>query len=154
MSDLQKSYLPLQVRSSTYNVRPLYAEPGLDSDLHRSYLPSQVSCTYVWPFNVKPGLNSNLGVPLYLSGFVCAYHLASPGSSPKHTIYTFYGQILYCICHRVEKRTKITKKRPGLAQLLFKQKHFVKEAQRVVWLTRWKTFYAFRDNTTTSDWAK
>ena len=24
-----------------------------------------------------------------LSGFVCAYHPAAPGSSPKHTIYAF-----------------------------------------------------------------
>ena len=32
---------------------------------------------------------------LVLSGFVCAYNPAAPGSSPKHTIYAF---IIYSIC--------------------------------------------------------
>ena len=32
---------------------------------------------------------------LVLSGFVCAYNPAAPGSSPKHTIYAF---IMYSIC--------------------------------------------------------
>ena len=45
-----------------------------------------------------------------LRGFVCAYHPAASGSNPKHTIYAF------SICIEVnEKRTKINKKRPGLA---------------------------------------
>ena len=29
------------------------------------------------------------GVPPYLSGIVCAFHPAAPGSRPKHTIYAF-----------------------------------------------------------------
>ena len=35
------------------------------------------------------------GVPPQLSGFVCAFHSAAPGSSPKHVIYAFiiYSQI-------------------------------------------------------------
>ena len=35
------------------------------------------------------------GVPPQLSGFVCAYHPAAVGSSPKHTIYAF---IIYSNC--------------------------------------------------------
>ena len=49
------------------------------------------------------------GWPPQLSGFICAYHPAAPGSNPKHTIYAFFN--LYRNCN--EKRTKI-KKRPGL----------------------------------------
>ena len=52
-------------------------------------------------------------------GFICAYHLAAPGSNPKHTIYTFFN-LYYWNCD--EKRTKINKKRPGLA-------HFKKRMQ-------------------------
>ena len=39
-----------------------------------------------------------IGVPPYFSGFVCAYHPAAPGLSPKHTIYAviFYCQICHC----------------------------------------------------------
>ena len=86
------------------NVWPLYAKPGFNSDLHRSYLPSQVSCTYVWPFNVKPGLNSNLGVPLYLSGFVCAYHLATRVRVPStpSTFLSFKVCVLYLSCEKNE----------------------------------------------------
>ena len=46
-----------------------------------------------------------------IRGFVCAYHPAAPGSNPKHTIYAFFN--LYWNCN--ENRTKINKKRPGLA---------------------------------------
>ena len=57
------------------------------------------------------------GVPPYLSGFVCAYHPAALGSSTKHAIYafSFIEFVLYLcyICH--VKRTKINKKRRGLA---------------------------------------
>ena len=52
-----------------------------------------------------------------LCGFICAYHPAALGSNPKHTIYTFFN-LYYWNCD--EKRTKINKKRPGLA-------HFKKE---------------------------
>ena len=39
-----------------------------------------------------------------LSGFVCAYHPAVPGSNPMHTINacSIYVQILNSICHCVE----------------------------------------------------
>ena len=30
-----------------------------------------------------------MGVPSWLSGFVCAYYPATPGSSPKYAIYAF-----------------------------------------------------------------
>ena len=37
----------------------------------------------------------------YLSGFVCTYHPAAPGSSPKHAIYAFiiYSQICAIFVH-------------------------------------------------------
>ena len=35
------------------------------------------------------------GVPPYLSGFVCAFHSAAPGSNPKHTIYDFLKNIMH-----------------------------------------------------------
>ena len=63
-------------------------------------------------------LSAGEGVPSQFSGFVCAYHTATQGSSPKHTIYTFFHlQYLRYICH--VKRTKINKKRPGLTQYIF-----------------------------------
>ena len=62
-------------------------------------------------------------VPPKLSGFICAYHPAAPGSSPKHASHvkrTKRGRVwpiektsATYICH--VKRTKINKKRPGLA---------------------------------------
>ena len=60
-------------------------------------------------------------VPPWLSGFVCAYQPATPGLSPKHTIYAFfiYSQNLCYICP--EKRTKNNKKRPGLVHLFKKR---------------------------------
>ena len=54
--------------------------------------------------------------PPWLRGFVCAYHPAAPGLDPKHTIYAFFN--LYWNCN--EKRTKINKKRPGLAHFFKK----------------------------------
>ena len=55
--------------------------------------------------------NCRQGVP----PFLYTYHPAGPGLSPKHTIYAFiiYSQHL-CYIFLV-KRTKINKKRPGLA---------------------------------------
>ena len=35
--------------------------------------------------------------------------LRLPSYGPKHAIYTFYSQILYLICHCIEKNTKIKK---------------------------------------------
>ena len=57
--------------------------------------------------------------PRQLSGFVCAFHSAVPGSNPKHAIYAFsiYSSLLYYICPCNEKRTKINKKVQGLARL-------------------------------------
>ena len=54
------------------------------------------------------------GVPPELSGFVSAYNLVIPGSSPKHTMNAFIFIVNLCyICH--VKTTKINKKRPDLA---------------------------------------
>ena len=57
--------------------------------------------------------NLIVGVPLQLSGFVCAFHPATPGSSPKHTIYAFsiyIVQIVYLSleleCEKNENKTK------------------------------------------------
>ena len=52
-----------------------------------------------------------------LSGVTCTYHPAVVGSNPKHINYasSVKSQILYFICHFVEKRTKTNKKRPSLA---------------------------------------
>ena len=60
-----------------------------------------------------------------LSGFVCAYHPAAPGSSPKRTIYALslssqVGAIPICL----EKRIKINKKMPGLTHFLQKHDNF------------------------------
>ena len=38
-----------------------------------------------------------MGVPPQLSEFVCAFHPATPGSNPKHTIYAFINLNLNCI---------------------------------------------------------
>ena len=44
-----------------------------------------------------------------LSGFVCAYHSAAPGSSPKYTIYTFFIYnvfVLYLSCEKNKNKQK------------------------------------------------
>ena len=46
-----------------------------------------------------------------LSGFVCTNRPEVPGSNPKHT--TFYGQILYSICHCIEKKAENKQKIAG-----------------------------------------
>ena len=71
--------------------------------------------------------------PPQLSGFICTFHPAAPGSSPKHTIYAFsfyIVQIVY-ICHSNwnVKRTKSSKKRPGMAQ-------FYKIRKRIIAITK------------------
>ena len=45
-------------------------------------------------------------MPPWLSGFVCAYHPAAPGSSPKHTIYGFIVFVLYLSCEKDENKQK------------------------------------------------
>ena len=42
------------------------------------------------------------GVPPYLSGFVWAFHPATPGLSPKHTIYTLSIYIWLVHCEKDE----------------------------------------------------
>ena len=44
-----------------------------------------------------------------ISGLVRTYHPLVLGFNPKHTVsdFSIYGQILYNICHCVEKRKKI-----------------------------------------------
>ena len=43
-------------------------------------------CRFIFlPITKKP----LKGVPPLLSGFVCAFHAAAPGSNLKHTIYAF-----------------------------------------------------------------
>ena len=49
------------------------------------------------------------GVPPKLSGFICAYHPATLGSNPKHTIYTFIN--LNC---DILKRPKYSDKEAGI----------------------------------------
>ena len=43
-----------------------------------------------------------------LSGFVCAYHPATPGLSPKHTIYPFSFKVFvqYLTCEKNENKQK------------------------------------------------
>ena len=47
-----------------------------------------------------------LTVPPYLSGFVCTFHPAAQGSTPKHAIYTFiiYSQIWAMRCEKSRGR--------------------------------------------------
>ena len=50
------------------------------------------------------------GVPPQLSGIVCAYHPAAPGSSPKQAIYAFsfivFVFVLYLSCEKNENKQK------------------------------------------------
>ena len=55
------------------------------------------------------------------SGFVCVYHPAAPCSNPKHTIYAFFNLYYW---NWNEKRTKINKKRPGLAHFFKKDEEW------------------------------
>ena len=68
----------------------------------------------------KVKIRRNWGPPL-LSGFVCVFHHAVPGSNLKHSIYPFsiYSLLNY-IYHRIEKKTKINKIRPGLTYIFQK----------------------------------
>ena len=53
---------------------------------------------------IKKG-GENIGVLPWLIGFVCAFHPANPGSTPKqHTIFAFviYSQI--CACNVIKER--------------------------------------------------
>ena len=50
-----------------------------------------------------------MGVPSWLSGFVCAYYPATPGSSPKYAIYAFIISckfLLYFSCEKNENKHK------------------------------------------------
>ena len=54
--------------------------------------------------------NQNHGVPPWLSGFVCAFHPATLGSNPEHTIYGLINLNLNLICEML-KKMKINRKR-------------------------------------------
>ena len=41
-----------------------------------------------------------------LSGFVCIFHPAAPGSSPKHTIYAFSNLFMNCVVWKDENKQK------------------------------------------------
>ena len=53
------------------------------------------------------------GVAPYLSGFVCTFHSTAPGSSPEHAFINLSNCVMW-------KKTKINKKRPGLAHIFLK----------------------------------
>ena len=44
----------------------------------------------------RPKINKLCGVLPKLSGYVCAYHPAAPGLSPKHAIYAFINYSQSC----------------------------------------------------------
>ena len=56
-----------------------------------------------------------------LSGFVCHYHPAALGSSPKHTIEAFITYS-HCTIFVVRKRTKIKQKEAGFGPFLIKDR--------------------------------
>ena len=62
-----------------------------------------------------------VGVPPQLSGFVCAFHHAAPGSTPKHSIYAFiiYSENLYYICPCVVKKDENKPKRGRVWPIFF-----------------------------------
>ena len=72
-------------------------------------------------FNLNTKVKFGYEGARWLSRFVCTYHPTVQGSIPKYTTYALKYQILYYICHCVEKRTKINKKRPGLAHIYLKK---------------------------------
>ena len=57
-------------------------------------------------------LIKHFGVPTYLSGFVCAFHPATLGLTPKHTIYAFivYSQTCALFVLVLWKKRKINEK--------------------------------------------
>ena len=59
--------------------------------------------------------NVSFGVPPKLSGFVCTFHPAAPGSTPKHAINAFSIIVKFVLYLSMwcEKRTKINKKEAG-----------------------------------------
>ena len=50
-------------------------------------------------------------MPPELSGFVCAYHIAAPGSSPKHAIYAF--SFIVFVLHLSYEKNKNKQKEAG-----------------------------------------
>ena len=70
------------------------------------------------------------------SGFVCAYHPAGPGSSPKHTInyIVIYNQI--CTIFVMWKERKWTKRGrvwPIFYDLYYWSRHFLLHIQSITW---------------------
>ena len=41
-----------------------------------------------------------------LSGFVCAFHPAAPGSIPKHTIYAYVYMLISELCGKDENKQR------------------------------------------------
>ena len=69
----------------------------------------------------RPTPAKHKGVPPWLSGFVCTYHPAIPGLSPKHTIYafSFIVFVLYLLC----EKNKNKQKEAGFGHFLTPVKH-------------------------------
>ena len=76
---------------------------------------------------MKTNLLAQLGAPPKLNGFVYAYHPATPGSNPKHTIYVFIifvvKFVLYLSCEKKEIKQIEARlgpfKKPLLNNLIF-----------------------------------
>ena len=53
-----------------------------------------------FPIRQSPLVSNTLGVPPYLSGFVSAFNLATPGLSPMPTIYALINLYLNCVMRK------------------------------------------------------
>ena len=65
-------------------------------------------------------LKTSNGVPPWLSGFICAFHPATPGSSTKHTIYAFIN-VYFTIYNLYFTFGKDENKNRGLDWPIFKK---------------------------------
>ena len=77
------------------------------------------------------------GVPPKLSGFVYAYHPATPGSNPKHTIDAFII-VLYLSCEKDENKQKEAVFGP-----FFKKCMIISKMSRVPYFTYYKILMHF-----------
>ena len=77
----------------------------------KDLLTTLVSFTTSIRFSIFVIARKENGVPTQLSGFVCAFHAATPGLYPKHTIYAFFNFNLNC---EMMKRRKETEKEAGV----------------------------------------
>ena len=72
------------------------------------YLVQAEKAALIWYNTIQLMIRHKMfqhGVPPYLSGFVCAFHPAAPGSSPKHSIFTLIS-LLNCIIWKRKNREK------------------------------------------------